>query len=76
MRGKFCASSAGYWLGANGTTPLEFYELVRSLGMKPTEKQTGESLEGGNILFTVRRGASCLIGLLLLALQRLNFMVS
>jgi hypothetical protein len=54
MRGKFCASSAGYWLRANGTTPLEFYELVRSLGMKPTEKQTGESLEGGNILFTVR----------------------
>jgi FkbM family methyltransferase len=45
---EFC----GPWLRANGTTPQEFYELMRSLGMNAAEEPTAKTLEGGNILFT------------------------
>lgn len=50
--GALICEFQGEWLRANGTTPKDFYDLMRSLDLKPTEEPTAGSLEWGNILFT------------------------
>jgi FkbM family methyltransferase len=45
---EFC----GEWLRRNGTTPIDFYKFMRSLGLRPAEELSEDSLEVENILFT------------------------
>jgi FkbM family methyltransferase len=44
---EFC----GHWLRQNGTTPKDFYLLMRSLGLRPTKEPNHELLDFENILF-------------------------
>jgi len=45
---EFC----GEWLRSSGTTPRDFYEFMKSLGLRPVEEMSESSLELQNILFT------------------------
>jgi FkbM family methyltransferase len=46
----FCEFN-GTWLRLGGTTPKDYYNQLRSLGLKPTQEQSDQSLENNNILF-------------------------
>jgi FkbM family methyltransferase len=46
----FCEFN-GTWLRLGGTTPKDYYNQLRSLGLKPAQEQSDKSLENNNILF-------------------------
>jgi hypothetical protein len=46
----FCEFN-GTWLRLGGTTPKDYYNQLRSLGWKPAQEQSDQSLEHNNILF-------------------------
>lgn len=50
IKAVFC-EFCGEWLRAAGTTPRDYYDQLRSLGLRSVTEPTEETLEMGNILF-------------------------